>query len=125
MWTEINVSVLCVMYVLGDHGYDNSLPNMHPIFIAHGPAFKKGYKAEPFESVDLYPLLCHLLDIEPRPNNGSLEAIRHILAGSDNLDITLITCKLVFSLFITVSSICSHARSFRILHLMHFFPSCM
>ena len=68
---------------------------MHPIFIAHGPAFKKGYKSEPFESVDLYPLLCHLLDIEPRPNNGSLEAIEHILAGSDNLKITIATCKLV------------------------------
>ena len=83
---------LWAMYVSGDHGYDSRLANMHPIFIAHGPVFKKAYKAEPFESVDLYPLLCHLLDIEPRPNNGSLEAIEHILAGSDNLDITMITC---------------------------------
>jgi len=74
---------------------------MHPIFIAHGPAFKKGYKAEPFENVDLYPLLCHLLDIEPRPNNGSLDAIKHILAGSDNLDVTMITCK--FFLLINIS----------------------
>jgi len=81
--------------VLGDHGYNNSLPDMHPIFIAHGPAFKKAYKADPFQSVDLYPLLCHLLDIDPRPNNGSFDAIRHILAGGDNLDITMITCKLV------------------------------
>jgi len=67
---------------------------MHPIFIAHGPAFKKGYKAKPFKSIDLYPLLCHLLDIDPRPNNGSFDAIRHILAGGDNLDITMITCEL-------------------------------
>jgi len=66
---------------------------MHPIFIAHGPAFKKAYKAEPFQSVDLYPLLCHLLDIKPRPNNGSLEAIKHILAGTDNFDITMVTCE--------------------------------
>jgi len=84
--------MLCDLHVPGDHGYDNSLPDMHPIFIAHGPVFKKAYKADPFESVDLYPLLCHLLDIEPRPNNGSLSAIVHILAGSDNLDITMVTC---------------------------------
>jgi len=90
------VVYLCVS---GDHGYSNTLPNMHPIFIAHGPAFKKGYKAAPFESVDLYPLLCHLLDIEPRPNNGSLDAIRHILAGGDNLDITMITCKVLSEMF--------------------------
>jgi len=69
---------------------------MHPIFIAHGPAFKKAYKADPFQSVDLYPLLCHLLDIDPRPNNGSFDAIRHILAGGDNLHVTMITCKCLF-----------------------------
>lgn len=87
---------------LGDHGYNNSLPNMHPIFIARGPAFKKAYKAEPFASVDLYPLLCHLLDIEPRPNNGSFEAIKHIMAGGDNLNITRITLLLsvVFAVLI-------------------------
>ena len=84
--------MVCVCAV-GDHGYDNQLVNMHPIFIAHGPAFKKAYKAEPFDSVDVYPLLCHLLDVEPRPNNGSLDVIRHILAGGDNLNITMITCK--------------------------------
>jgi len=66
---------------------------MHPIFIAHGPAFKKAYKAEPFETVNVYALMCHLLDIDARPNNGSFEAVAHILAGGDNLDVTMVTCK--------------------------------
>jgi len=95
---------------------------MHPIFIAHGPAFKKGYKAEPFESVDLYPLLCHLMDIEPRPNNGSLEAIKHILAGGDNLDITRITCT---SLYIVYLFISTRPRPISIVyHSHHHRPNC-
>jgi len=81
---------------------------MHPIFIAHGPAFKKGYRAEPFESVDLYPLLCHMLDIEPRPNNGTFEAIKHILAGDDNLDITVITCKFCYMCMCVCVCVCVH-----------------
>jgi predicted AlkP superfamily pyrophosphatase or phosphodiesterase len=83
---------------LGDHGYDNLLPSMHPIFIARGPAFKMNYVAEPFETVDLYPLMCHLLEIQPRLNNGSLDRIKHILAdgsthGPSNTSIALMVGK--------------------------------
>jgi len=81
---------------LGDHGYDNGLPSMHPIFIAHGPAFKKNYVAAPFETVNIYPLMCHLLEVTPRSNNGSLDNIKHILSDGDNLNITLISCKLFY-----------------------------
>ena len=52
---------------------------MNPFFIAHGPAFKSGYFSHPFNNTDIYPLMCHLLDIEPHPNDGSLDNIRHIL----------------------------------------------
>lgn len=66
---------------------------MHPIFIARGPAFKKNYKSEPFETVNIYPLMCHLLDIRPRLNNGSLDNVEHILSDDGSLDMTLITCE--------------------------------
>jgi hypothetical protein len=72
------------------------MPSMHPIFIARGPAFKKKYVTSPFETVNVYSLICHLLDISPRPNNGSLDTIKHMLSDSDNLDITMITCKFFF-----------------------------
>jgi hypothetical protein len=29
--------------------------------------------------VHLYELMCDLLDLEPAPNDGSLEAVRHLL----------------------------------------------
>lgn len=57
----------------GTHGYDNSLLSMKPIFYARGPNIKVGYKSFPFNSVDIYPLVCELLGIKPSPNNGTLE----------------------------------------------------
>uniref|UniRef100_A0A8C6R0V5 Bis(5'-adenosyl)-triphosphatase ENPP4 n=2 Tax=Nannospalax galili TaxID=1026970 RepID=A0A8C6R0V5_NANGA len=56
---------------LGDHGYDNSLPSMHPFLAAHGPAFHKGYKHSTISIVDIYPMMCHILGLKPHPNNGT------------------------------------------------------
>uniref|UniRef100_A0A8C3FVN8 Ectonucleotide pyrophosphatase/phosphodiesterase 7 n=1 Tax=Chrysemys picta bellii TaxID=8478 RepID=A0A8C3FVN8_CHRPI len=49
----------------GEHGFDNEDMNMKTIFRAAGPAFRKGLEVEPFESVNIYPLLCNLLGITP------------------------------------------------------------
>ena len=57
--------------------------SMHPFFMAHGPAIKENYMMKPFQSVDIYSLLCHLLGIEPSPNNGSMEHVRLMLKGTD------------------------------------------
>lgn len=64
---------------MGNHGYDNVLPEMHPIFLAYGPAFRKNTTKEAMSLTDLYPLLCHLLGISPLPNNGSLSNMEDIL----------------------------------------------
>ena len=64
----------------GTHGYDPyASKKMQTIFFALGPAFKRGVTMEPFESVNVYPLLAHLLGIKPRPNNGSLSVFKHVL----------------------------------------------
>ncbi|XP_010582599.1 PREDICTED: ectonucleotide pyrophosphatase/phosphodiesterase family member 5 [Haliaeetus leucocephalus] len=67
-------------FQFGNHGYDNTLPEMHPIFLAVGPAFRKNATKEVMNATDLYPLLCHLLGINPLPNNGSFNAVKDILA---------------------------------------------
>ena len=64
---------------LGDHGYDNILNSMRPIFVARGPAFKQNAVVESIDTVDIYPLMCHLLNIEPAPNNGSLQRAATLL----------------------------------------------
>jgi predicted AlkP superfamily pyrophosphatase or phosphodiesterase len=61
------------------HGYDNRAESMGAIFIASGPAFAEATVVPPFESVNVYALVCHVLDIEPAPNDGSLDAIREAL----------------------------------------------
>lgn len=48
---------------------------MYPIFIAHGPAFKQNYTIDSFNNVDIYPLMCFILGIEPSFNNGTLENV--------------------------------------------------
>ncbi|XP_004710938.1 ectonucleotide pyrophosphatase/phosphodiesterase family member 5 [Echinops telfairi] len=69
-------------FMLGNHGYDNALPEMHPIFLAQGPAFRKNFTKESMNSTDLYPLLCHLLDITATPHNGSFQKVQDLLRSA-------------------------------------------
>lgn len=65
----------------GNHGYDPYLQDMHAVFRAIGPDFK--HQSLPhFENVNVYPLLCQLLGIEPAPNDGSAEVATEILGRS-------------------------------------------
>ncbi|XP_042368795.1 bis(5'-adenosyl)-triphosphatase enpp4 [Plectropomus leopardus] len=75
---------------LGDHGYDNSLPSMHPFMAALGPSFRKGYRMSSLQSVDIYPLMCHLLSVPPQPNNGTLTQARHLLAAEAGWNVPLV-----------------------------------
>ncbi|XP_063403049.1 ectonucleotide pyrophosphatase/phosphodiesterase family member 5-like [Mytilus trossulus] len=90
----------------GSHGYDqNKVPNMRPFFIGFGQAFKKGIVSEPFESVDIYPLMCHILGIQPAPNNGSLDNVHHLLdrefsTQADQFQLTVITLVVVFAVLV-------------------------
>lgn len=69
-----------LFFLVGDHGYDNSLPSMHPFMAASGPSFRQGYKMRSLQSVDLYPLMCYLLQIPAQPNNGSLSHAKCLMA---------------------------------------------
>ncbi|ESO96943.1 hypothetical protein LOTGIDRAFT_214482 [Lottia gigantea] len=80
----------------GNHGYDNRLLDMRPIFVAQGPNFKDNYKTNSINSVDIYPMLCALLGIQPAPHNGTLDNSAEFLdipglvsGGSQKGEITL------------------------------------
>uniref|UniRef100_A0A3Q4GZX3 Ectonucleotide pyrophosphatase/phosphodiesterase 7 n=1 Tax=Neolamprologus brichardi TaxID=32507 RepID=A0A3Q4GZX3_NEOBR len=68
-----------VQFNKGEHGYDNQAMDMKPFFRAVGPAFHKNLKVGPFETVNIYPLMCHILGIEPEVNDGHLDATKHIV----------------------------------------------
>lgn len=74
---------------LGDHGYDNSLPSMHPFLAATGPSFRQDYQIKSLQSVDIYPLMCHLLSVPARPNNGTLKQARCLLTAETCWDVPM------------------------------------
>ncbi|CAG5094266.1 Oidioi.mRNA.OKI2018_I69.XSR.g13402.t1.cds [Oikopleura dioica] len=86
--------------LLGMHGFDPHSADMHPIFFARGPDFaNKREEQEPFTNLDLYPLCCFLLGVEPAPNNGSLAELHAYLVRP--LDLALpIAMGVLFSFFI-------------------------
>ncbi|XP_031424659.1 ectonucleotide pyrophosphatase/phosphodiesterase family member 7-like [Clupea harengus] len=69
----------------GEHGFDNELMEMKPFFRAAGPDFLRGLLVGGFETVNIYPLMCHLLGITPEINDGSLDVTRHMLVHSDSV----------------------------------------
>ena len=66
--------------VFGHHGFDPKLKEMHGIFYAQGPSFKKGYTHPSIENIHVYPLICKLLDLNtPKEIDGKLDAIKTVL----------------------------------------------
>ncbi|KAL8577327.1 hypothetical protein ACOMHN_048381 [Nucella lapillus] len=88
----------------GTHGYNNSLPDMHPFFVAMGPGFRKGAEVPTFKNVDVYPLMCHLLGLEPAPNNGSLDALQPLLREEDDKT-TVMTFGTYFFVLLVIGSV--------------------
>jgi hypothetical protein len=59
--------------------YVGNETSMHAIFYAFGPAFRRNVLADPFRTVDLYPLMSYVLQLNERPNHGSLENVKDLL----------------------------------------------
>ena len=68
----------------GDHGFDNALASMAAVFVARGPAFRRGAEAPAFGNVHVYALLAELLGVRPAATEGSLDSVRAMLAASDS-----------------------------------------
>jgi predicted AlkP superfamily pyrophosphatase or phosphodiesterase len=64
---------------LGEHGYDPASPTMNALFVAHGPDFREGVVLEPFDNVDVYPLLARLTGVRPHRNDGNLADLKPAL----------------------------------------------
>ncbi|MBI3504459.1 MAG: alkaline phosphatase family protein [Proteobacteria bacterium] len=60
----------------GAHGYDNQLASMGALFVAAGPAFRRGVTVPPFQNIHVYPVLAKLLGVTPARTDGSLDSVR-------------------------------------------------
>ena len=70
---------------VGEHGLDpHMMPEMKASFFAAGPDIVTGKTVAPFENVNLYPWIAHILGLNPSKSDGNL----NILAGTlrDNGD---------------------------------------
>ena len=64
---------------VGAHGFDpRKVPEMKASFFAIGPDIVAGKTVAPFENVNLYPWIAHMLGLKPAKNDGSL----NVLAGT-------------------------------------------
>ncbi|KAG7154958.1 Ectonucleotide pyrophosphatase/phosphodiesterase family member 2-like [Homarus americanus] len=63
----------------GEHGFNNLEPSMQAAFIGFGPDFKVNYSSHSFRNVELYNLMCKLVDITPAENNGTQGSLNHLL----------------------------------------------
>ncbi|XP_048848271.1 ectonucleotide pyrophosphatase/phosphodiesterase family member 7-like [Brienomyrus brachyistius] len=78
--------LLPVQFNKGEHGFDNQAMDMKPFFRAVGPDFQQNLTVEPFETIHIYALMCHLLGIIPEKNDGHLDATRHMLASGQQTE---------------------------------------
>src|SRR5215469_11331313 len=63
----------------GVHGFDpRKIPQMKASFFAAGPDIVSGKTVAPFENVNLYPWMAHMLGLNPPKTDGSL----NVLAGT-------------------------------------------
>ena len=51
----------------GSHGWDAASPSMGGIFLAMGPAIRKGITIRQVQNIDIYPFLTELLGLEANP----------------------------------------------------------
>jgi len=75
--------------VKGGHGYDpQEMKSMRAIFSAVGPDFRAGAMVEPFENVDVYPLIARILGLQIGAIDGRLGPLQGILRQPQSRDLT-------------------------------------
>ncbi|XP_071111411.1 glycerophosphocholine cholinephosphodiesterase ENPP6-like [Haliotis cracherodii] len=65
--------------MLGEHGFDPAEADMSGIFTAFGPSFVPGMTSEKLPNVDLYQIMCNILNIKPRSHNGTWSRVSHMI----------------------------------------------
>ena len=69
---------------LGMHGFDpHLLPEMKASFFAAGPDLLHGKTVAPFDNVNLYPWMAHLLGLNPPKTDGDLNILLGTLRDND------------------------------------------
>lgn len=65
--------------IAGSHGYDVREPDMHALFVARGPSFRRGAQTGPLATVDVHGILARALGIEAAPTAGDPGAADRVM----------------------------------------------
>uniref|UniRef100_A0AAY4C4A5 SMB domain-containing protein n=1 Tax=Denticeps clupeoides TaxID=299321 RepID=A0AAY4C4A5_9TELE len=76
--------------------------HLQTVFMAYGPSLKHKSQVAPFENIEVYNLMCDLLNIDPAPNNGTHGSLNHLLKSPSHQP--------VFPAELSPASICSASR---------------
>ncbi len=63
----------------GDHGYPPEARSMDALFLGRGPSFRRGVTLQPFDNVDIYPMLAEITGLPPEKNDGNLSTFKPAL----------------------------------------------
>ena len=63
----------------GMHGYDRFHKEMQASFIATGPNFKSGLRANPIENVEVYGIIAQILGIVPAKTDGDINNVAYFM----------------------------------------------
>jgi alkaline phosphatase D len=73
---------------LGEHGFDPRIvKSMRALFIAIGPDIRPGSRLEPFENVNVYPLVAKILGLNAPKVDGNLDVLSKILVHTSDEDV--------------------------------------
>jgi len=65
------------------HGYDpRSMIEMRASFYAAGPDIRTGVKVQPFENINIYPLIANILGLQISHIDGDLRVLQPILQST-------------------------------------------
>lgn len=64
----------------GAHGYDNTAAAMRALFVAHGPAFRRGVVVEPLQARDVYFVVMAALGLPPEVRPPDPARVARVLA---------------------------------------------
>ncbi|KAH8858199.1 Ectonucleotide pyrophosphatase/phosphodiesterase family member 5 [Schistosoma japonicum] len=97
----------------GSHGYDPDNKEMSPFFMAAGPQIdgsRTGKLQERIKLIDIYSLICLILDLKPAPNDGSVCRVRPMvryksIANINRLPITSVITYVTLIFFISYNNL--------------------
>jgi predicted AlkP superfamily pyrophosphatase or phosphodiesterase len=65
---------------IGEHGFDPDITEMHAVFYAWGPAFRKNITIDGFENVNVYPVIAKILGLKITGQiDGRLKVLQPII----------------------------------------------